>query len=108
LVKLFGNTADYEAAMELALRTAYGFFPVSELPPPPPVPTRLFVPELLSPSLIILFAIPPEFVVYLLSLLYPLELFEDEVVLEVLLLLGGPRMFSSGWIIASNLNCSML
>ena len=49
---MFGNTADYEAAIELALRIAKGFFPVRvELPPP--VPTMLLVPEDLSLSFII-------------------------------------------------------
>jgi hypothetical protein len=56
-VKLFGKTAFYVAAIAEALRMANGFLPVRvELPPP--VPTRLFVPDDLSLSFMIFLAIP--------------------------------------------------
>ena len=56
-VKLFGNTAFWDAAMADALRIANGFLPVNvEFPPPAPI--RLLVPDDLSLSLIIFFAIP--------------------------------------------------
>lgn len=56
-VKLLGKTAFYDAAIADALRIAKGFFPVRvELPAPAPM--RLLVPEDLSLSFIIFFAMP--------------------------------------------------
>lgn len=55
-VKLFGNTAFYDAAIADAFNIANGFFPVKvELPLPDP--TKLFVPDDLSVFFIILFVI---------------------------------------------------
>jgi len=90
-VKLFGNMADCEAAMAEALRMANGFLPVKLEPL-----IILLVPEDLSPSLIVLLDITlfvpgfdPETVLFELLLLF-------ELVLVELLLLGGPRILSSG------------
>jgi hypothetical protein len=44
LEKLFGNLAVLVLAIADAFRMAKGFFPVKELPWPPPDPTRLLVP----------------------------------------------------------------
>lgn len=88
---------------------AKGFLPVRvELPDP--LPTILLVPELLSLSLIILFAIAPP--VYPFSLSFapdPLLVLEaDELVLVKVLSCDGPFILISGYKRASNLNCSML
>jgi hypothetical protein len=56
-VKLFGNTAFWEAAIADAFRIANGFFPVKVVLPLPE-PMRLLVPDDLSLSLIIFFAMP--------------------------------------------------
>jgi hypothetical protein len=57
-VKLFGNTAFYVAAIADAFRIANGFLPVN-VEFPFPVPTKLFVPDDLSLSLIIFFERAP-------------------------------------------------
>ena len=120
-VKLFGKTAFYVAAIAEALRIANGFLPVRvELPPP--VPTRLFVPDDLSLSFMIFLAIPLAVLLYLDLSLSALEfeeviwfalweplLFveEDEEFVLLELELDMPILIS-GCSMASNLNCSML
>ena len=58
IVKLFGKTAFYVAAIADAFRIANGFLPVN-VEFPLPVPTKLFVPDDLSLSLIIFFERAP-------------------------------------------------
>jgi len=110
LVKLFGNTAFWVAAIAEAFKIANGFFPVTVWLFPP-LPTRLFVPEDLSLSLIILFAIAELLYVdikFLDSLPeLPRELVLELLVLSVLLFDMGFNLIS-GWSMASNLNCSIL
>ena len=76
-VKLFGKTAFCEAAMAEALRMAKGFLPVRVVLPLPE-PIRLLVPDDLSLSLIIFFAIPLAFEPCLVLSFSPLE-FEEVV-----------------------------
>ena len=108
---MFGKTAFCVDAIDDALRMANGLLPVRV--DPDPVPTKLFVPEDLSLSLIIffeseLFSLTFYFFLFKLDpLLFELD-FELELVDELLPLLGGPRMLISGYRKASNLNCSML
>lgn len=112
LVKLFGKTAFWVAAIAEALRMAKGFLPVS-VEFPTPVPTRLLVPDDLSLSLIIFlpngwlfgFPLPPFWPDY------PLLLLEDDdrvLFYEPPDIVEGPFILISGSKRASNLNCSML
>ena len=106
---------------------AKGFLPVNvELPCP--VPTKLLVPDDLSLSLIIFLAMLFELVLRSVSLLFDSELFPPDPPRDVPLRLdaveppelrllpdcvnelepGPPPSLISGYIIASNLNCSIL
>jgi hypothetical protein len=105
--KLFGNTAFYVAAIAEALSTANGFLPVRVLLPAP-LPTKFFVPELFSLSLIILLA-TAEFI--LPSLDFSLgdeDLLDDEDVDDELLEEDRADGLTSGSKSASNLNYSIL
>jgi hypothetical protein len=112
-VKLLGNTACWDAAIDDALRMAKGFLPVSV--EPYPLPIKLLVPDDLSLSLIIFLDMALFWVDYcvleLLLVLLAMLFTDPDLVLELdelLPLLGGPLIASSGWRYASNLNCSML